>query len=49
MSANLQTFLAFAVVLAAALWLARRTLRKKSGCGGDCACPTSDLKAKSRH
>lgn len=48
MSSNLQTLLAFALVAAAALWLARRALakRKSPGCGHDCGCPSNDLKAK---
>jgi len=35
-------------VAIAALWLVRRSLakRKNPGCGGDCACPTNELKAK---
>ena len=43
MSDTLQTFLAFSVVLAAALWLARRALAKKksAGCGGGDCCAVS--------
>jgi len=46
MSDNLQTFIAFAIVAAAALWLARRTLAKKKsgGCGGDCGAVSSEVK-----
>ncbi len=46
MSSNLQTLLAFAVVLIAALWLARRALAKKKsgGCGGDCCAVSPEVK-----
>jgi len=48
MTPEIQTFFALAVVAIAALWLVRRSLakRKNPGCGGDCACPTNELKAK---
>lgn len=48
MTSELQTFAALAVVAIAAAWLVRRGLAKKKnpGCGGDCACPTDELKAK---
>ena len=47
MSANLQTVLALAIVALAATWLIARTvLKRKSGCGGDCGCEASALKAK---
>ena len=48
MSAETQTLAALALVAAAAVWLAMRALgkKKKPGCGGDCGCPTDELKAK---
>ena len=48
MSPALQTIIALAIVALAATWLVLRALAKKKnpGCGGDCGCPTSDLKAK---
>ena len=46
MSTSLQTILALVVVGAAVTWLVVRTLakRKRPGCGGECACPTEELK-----
>jgi len=51
MNSDLQTVLALAIVATAAFWLVRRALakRKHPGCGSDCACPSSDLKAKLKH
>lgn len=51
MSPALQTIAALAIVAIAATWLALRAFakRKNPGCGGDCACPTNELKAKVRH
>jgi len=51
MTSQIQTILALIVVAAAAAWLVRRSLakRKNPGCGGDCGCPTDELKAKIRH
>jgi hypothetical protein len=48
MNASLQTFIALSLVVAAASWLVARALVKKKnpGCGGDCGCPTDELKAK---
>jgi hypothetical protein len=48
MSADLQTIVALGVVAIAVSWLTLRSLAKKKnpGCGGDCGCPTSDLKAR---
>ncbi len=48
MSPALQSIVALAVVAIAATWLVLRSLAKKkgSGCGGDCGCPTDELKAK---
>jgi FeoB-associated Cys-rich membrane protein len=46
MSSNLQTIAALVVVAIAAAWLVGRAIRKlrQPGCGGDCACPTRELK-----
>jgi len=48
MSAHVQTFVALAIVGFTAAWLVGRALAKKKnpGCGGNCACPGSELKAK---
>jgi hypothetical protein len=48
MSAEFQTIAALVVVAVAATWLIARGLakRKNPGCGGDCGCPTSELKSK---
>lgn len=48
MSSNLQTILALVVVAIAATWLVSRMLRKRrsAGCGDDCGCEATDLKAK---
>jgi hypothetical protein len=48
MSPALQTALALALAAAAAAWLAARALsrRRKTGCGGDCGCPSDDLKER---
>jgi len=48
MSPTLQTILALALVALAAAWLVRRSLakRKHRGCGGDCGCPASEVKAQ---
>jgi attachment p12 family protein len=50
MNAHFQTIAALLVVAIATAWLVLRALRKKKngGCGGDCGCPTSDLKARSK-
>jgi hypothetical protein len=47
MSPTLQSILALAVVALAVAWLVRRSLakRKNPGCGGDCGCPSSEVKA----
>ena len=46
MSADLQTIAALVVVAIAATYLITRTVskRRKPGCGGDCGCPTQELK-----
>jgi hypothetical protein len=46
MSPALQSILALALVALAVVWLVRRSLaKKKAGCGGDCGCPASEVKA----
>jgi hypothetical protein len=47
MSPQLQTLAALVVVALAAAWLVRRSLAKKKnpGCGSDCGCASSDVKA----
>ncbi|HUR58685.1 MAG TPA: FeoB-associated Cys-rich membrane protein [Opitutaceae bacterium] len=46
MSPAFQTIAALVVVALAATWLVARAVahRRKPGCGGDCACPTEELK-----
>ena len=48
MSPALQSIVALAVVALAATWLVLRALAKKKtpGCGGDCGCPSSELKTR---
>jgi hypothetical protein len=48
MSSSLQTLLALVIVALAATWLVWRGVAKKKnpGCGGDCGCPTDELKTK---
>ena len=48
MTAEIQTLLALGLVAFAASWLVLRALAKKKhpGCGSDCGCATSELKAK---
>ena len=48
MNAEIQTLGALIVVAVAATWLVLRALAKRNnpGCGGDCGCPTDELKAK---
>jgi len=48
MSPETQTFVALLIVAIAATWLVVRSLAKKKqpGCGGDCGCPSSEIKAK---
>ena len=47
MSPQLQSLLALVLVALAAGWLLYRSLAKQkaSGCGGDCGCPASEVKA----
>jgi len=46
MSSHTQTIIALAIVAGAAIWLVARAIakRRKPGCGGDCNCPTQELK-----
>jgi hypothetical protein len=46
MSSDFQTIAALVAVAIAATWLVVRTIskRRKPGCGGDCGCPTQELK-----
>jgi len=46
MSADFQTVAALVVVALTATWMVARAIskRRKPGCGGDCACPTQELK-----
>ena len=48
MSPEVQSFLALGIVAVAAAGLIWRTFakRKNPGCGGDCGCASSELKAK---
>jgi hypothetical protein len=48
MTGNLQTLLALLVVAVTLALLVRGAWKKrrKPGCGGDCGCPTADIKAK---
>jgi hypothetical protein len=50
MSPELQDLAALGVVAAAAVWLVMRSFARgrKPGCGGDCGCPSGDLRAKVR-
>ena len=50
MNTALQTLLVLAVVALAATWLVLRLFakRRNPGCGGDCGCPSSEIKVKSR-
>jgi hypothetical protein len=48
MNPQVQSLLALLIVAVAAIWLVRRSLakRKNPGCGGDCGCPSTELKAQ---
>ena len=46
MSPALQSIFALALVAFAVIWLVRRSLaKKKPGCGSDCGCASSEIKA----
>ena len=47
MSPTVQSLVALAVVAFAVIWLVRRSLAKKKagGCGSDCGCASSEVKA----
>jgi hypothetical protein len=51
MSPMLQTLAALLIAAAAAVWLVLRWLARgrNPGCGGDCGCPSGDLKARARN
>ncbi|MBL9211816.1 MAG: FeoB-associated Cys-rich membrane protein [Opitutaceae bacterium] len=46
MSSQFQTIAALVVVALAVTWLVARAVRKRRqpGCGGDCGCPSRELK-----
>jgi hypothetical protein len=46
MNADFQSIAALAIVAITATWMIVRAVQKrgKPGCGGDCACPTQELK-----
>jgi hypothetical protein len=48
MNADFQTVAALAIVVVTTALLARSLLKKRKspGCGGGCACPSTQLKAK---
>jgi len=48
MSSDFQTIAALVIVALAVTYLIARTVakRKNPGCGGDCGCASTDLKAK---
>jgi hypothetical protein len=50
MSSHFQSIAALVIVALAATWLIARAVgnRRKPGCGGDCGCPASAIKTKSR-
>jgi len=45
-SSDFQSIAALVIVALAATWLIVRAIvkRRKPGCGGDCGCPTDELK-----
>jgi len=51
MSAQLQSYVALAIVLVAIIWMAWRTFgrKKKPGCGGGCGCSADEFKEKLKH
>jgi hypothetical protein len=50
MNPETQSLVALAVVAIAAAWLVLRAIakRKNPGCGGDCGCPSSEIKLKAK-
>ena len=50
MSPGLQSLAALLIVATAACWLAVRSFSRgrKPGCGGDCGCPSGDLRSRAR-
>ena len=50
MSPQIQTVSALALAAAAVAWLVLRSVsrRRRGGCGGECACPSTELKEKLR-
>jgi hypothetical protein len=51
MNQTLQTLITFAIVLGAATYLLLRWKARRdshSGCGGECGCPSSEIRAKVR-
>jgi hypothetical protein len=48
MSPKLQTLIALALAVAAAAWLVARALsrRRKGGCAGECACPSTEVRQR---
>ena len=48
MNSSTHTIFALAIAALAATWLVMRALTKKKnpGCGGDCGCPTGELKSR---
>lgn len=48
MGAQLQSYVALAIVLVTVVWLVWRSFggKKKPGCGGDCGCPADEFKEK---
>jgi hypothetical protein len=46
MPADFQTIAALVVVAVTATWMIARAVsrRRKPGCGGECSCPTQELK-----
>ena len=48
MTPEIQTIIALVVVAVAIIWLVARAMakRRNPGCGGDCGCPSSELKAQ---
>lgn len=51
MTPTVQTALALGIVSVTVLILVFRALakRRNPGCGGECGCPASEIRAKARH